>query len=71
MPRRMTIAPHLTEEELYQRYRHSNEARLRNHYGMIYQNTVFFSHYSIYFCKKFCFLTKFFSLEYPFLSKDL
>ncbi len=36
MPRRITIAPHLTEEELYQRYRHSDHPTLKSHYQIIW-----------------------------------
>lgn len=36
MARRITIAPHLTEEELYQRYRQSKEARQKSHYQIIW-----------------------------------
>ena len=36
MPKRITIAPHLTEEELCQRYRQSKEAIQRTHYQIIW-----------------------------------
>ncbi|MFM2026957.1 MAG: hypothetical protein RLZZ339_1674 [Cyanobacteriota bacterium] len=36
MPKQITIAPHLTEEELYQHYRHSQEATQRTHYQIIW-----------------------------------
>lgn len=36
MPRRLTISSHLSEEELYQRYRHANKPRQRSHYQIIW-----------------------------------
>ena len=36
MPKRITIAPHLTEEELCQRYRQSKEVTERTHYQIIW-----------------------------------
>lgn len=36
MPKRITIAPHLSEEELYQSYRQSKEARQKSHYHVIW-----------------------------------
>jgi transposase len=36
MPRRLTLAPHLTEAELYQHYRSANEPRKRSHYQIIW-----------------------------------
>lgn len=36
MPRRITIAPHLSSEELYQRYRQSKEASAKSHYQIIW-----------------------------------
>lgn len=36
MPKRITITPHLTEEELYQRYRQSKKAILKSHYQIIW-----------------------------------
>ena len=36
MPKRIQIAPHLNEEELYQRYRSASEPRQRSHYQIIW-----------------------------------
>jgi transposase len=36
MPRRIAITPHLTEKELYQRYRQSKEAKQKSHYQVIW-----------------------------------
>jgi len=40
MPRQITLVPHLSSDELYQRYRSASEPRQRSHYQIIWLLSV-------------------------------